>query len=81
MIFEDTVVANDVSTDAIRRRLSWLSDDELIADYSFLSFVDKYDFAFGVDSEASLYLCNYAILVCEEMAKRFFKNYVFMEVY
>ena len=85
MIFESDDVLNgfDFDCETIRHNLSEASDSNLIADYLFFKSIEEniVETDVGVhlgDFELTFY--NYCVLVCEEMAKRYFKNYVFEEV-
>lgn len=70
-------------TDCVRGWLSRYSDAELIAQYSFCKHIDDFNFRFDEpDTEHPFVfpVFNYSILVCEEMAKRYFRKQVFEEV-
>ena len=74
----------NVEPDFVRRWLSRESDAELFALYSFCKYLDDFPFYFDQPHTYYLFLFpirDFAILLCEEMASRYFKKCVFEEVF
>lgn len=86
MIFENIDVLNgfDFDCEAIRHNLSKATDNNLIADYWFFKSIHEnlVEIDIGVHlGDFEITLSNYCVLLCEEMAKRYFNKYVFEEVF
>ena len=86
MFFKNIDVLNGFDFDCkiIKSNLSKATDNNLIADYLFFKHID--DSLYEIDNgvfidDFVIIFSNYCILLCEEMANRYFYKFVFDEVY
>ena len=81
----DILNGTSFKTDFIISHLENASDEALFCDYLFFKSIDDNLFELNCDgvymADFEIMFFNYCILLCEEMAKRYFNKCVFEEVY